>query len=333
MAQTLRPATLLGVVAALLLPGCIPTPDPNAPMAHAAARPPGKNPLAGQHLYVDAGSNAKRQADAFRLTKPEDAALLDRIAVQPQASWIGEWSGNVTASVDDYVSQADGATPIFVVYNIPHRDCGQFSAGGASEAGAYRVWIRNLAIGLRGRHAVVILEPDALGLLTKCLSAEAQAERLALLSDAVGVLAESAKTAIYLDAGNAKWIPADEMASRLSRAGIDGADGFALNVSNYIGTEDSVAYGKAVSARLGGKHFVVDTSRNGNGPSPDLQWCNPAGRALGLPPTTATADPLVDAYLWLKRPGESDGACNGGPRAGEFWLEQALGLARRVKTP
>ena len=56
----------------------------------------------------------------------------------------------------------------------------------------------------------------------------------------------------------------------------------------------------------------------------------PAGRALGSPPTTDTGDPLVDAFLWLKKPGESDGQCNGGPKAGKFWQEQALELAKNA---
>jgi endoglucanase len=331
MGTVLRRAALLCAVGLITLAACIPTPEPDGPWVHAAPRPARGNPLAGAHLYVDAGSNARALANAWRVTRPEDAGLLEKIAREPQAAWFGEWSGNVQASVDQYVSQADGALPVLVVYDIPHRDCGQHSAGGAAEAGAYRVWIRNLAIGLHGRRAVVILEPDALGLLDKCLSPEQQAERLALLSDAVGVLAADPKTTIYLDAGHAKWVAPDVMASRLARAGVEGADGFALNVSNYIGTEDNVAYGKAISARLGGKHFVIDTSRNGNGPTADMQWCNPEGRALGAPPTTAAGDPLVDAFLWIKRPGESDGACNGGPRAGEFWPEQALGLARRAR--
>lgn len=57
-------------------------------------------------------------------------------------------------------------------------------------------------------------------------------------------------------------------------------------------------------------HFVIDTSRNGQGPwttttaYPDKQdWCNPRGRGLGLRPSAATGDPLVDAYLWVKTPG------------------------------
>src|SRR5207253_4460295 len=86
-------------------------------------------------------------------------------------------------------------------------------------------------------------------------------------------------------------------------------------------------YGAAISAGVGGKHFVFDTSRNGLGPGDT--WCNPAGRALGTAPTVNTGKTLVDAVLWIKRPGESDGACNGWSGGGAFLSEYALGLAQR----
>jgi endoglucanase len=132
-------------------------------------------------------------------------------------------------------------------------------------------------------------------------------------------------------------MPAEEAAARLQQAGIESAAGFALNTSNFQWTDDSVAYGVAISDAIGaeeGTHFVVDTSRNGNGPlrgDRAQAWCNPPGRALGTPPTTDTGDPVVDAYLWIKRPGESDGQCRGGPAAGQWWADYALGLARNSK--
>jgi endoglucanase len=86
-------------------------------------------------------------------------------------------------------------------------------------------------------------------------------------------------------------------------------------------------FGKKLSELLGGAHYVIDTSRNGAGPL-GVEWCNPPGRKLGVPPTLETADPEhLDAYLWLKRPGESDGSCNGAPVAGAFWDKQAIELA------
>jgi endoglucanase len=120
------------------------------------------------------------------------------------------------------------------------------------------------------------------------------------------------------------------MATRLNQAGISHARGFSLNVSNFIDTNTTSAYGQDLAGRVGGKPFVIDTSRNGHGAAPDSQWCNPAGRALGQAPTTNTGNRSIDAYLWVKRPGESDGACNGGPAAGNWWTNYALMLAHNA---
>jgi endoglucanase len=322
---------LLALAPACVLKRVVPEASSEAPAP--VKRPPGTNPLAGKRFWVDPDSNARRQAGEWRGSRPADAAQLDKIAAHSQAEWFGDWNTNLKQEVSDRLARIvrDGALPVAVVYNIPHRDCGQYSAGGASGAGAYRAWIRELARGIGARPAALILEPDALGLLDKCLSPADQAERLSLLRDAVRVLRGHAETVVYLDAGNAKWIPAAAMAERLRAAGVEEADGFALNVSNYIGNAETIRYGEAISRAAGGAHFVIDTSRNGNGPTPDFAWCNPDGRALGTPPTTQTGNSLVDAFLWIKRPGESDGTCNGGPRAGAWWPEQALGLAQRAR--
>ena len=211
-----------------------------------------------------------------------------------------------------------------VAYNIPERDCGGYSAGGLATPDAYRAWIQGLANGINNRKAVVILEPDAMA-GSDCLDAAQRLVRYSLLSTAVTTLSDKGAT-VYIDAGHPTWLSAAEAASRLSQAGIAGARGFALNVSNFNSTEATVAYGNQVSALAGNKPFVVDTSRNGLGPG--TGWCNPAGRALGRKPGPGTG--RVDAYLWIKSPGESDGTCNGGPIAGAWWPEYALGLAQRA---
>ncbi|HEX3850317.1 MAG TPA: glycoside hydrolase family 6 protein [Polyangiaceae bacterium] len=290
------------------------------------------NPLAGVKLWVDPSSNAMLRANAIRAKEPEHAAILDKIAKQPQALWLGEWNSNIYRTVQYNVAHAkdDGAVAAFVAYNLPHRDCGQESAGGLKQADDYRRWIRRIAAGINDDAAIVVLEPDALGLLTKenCLGKEQQTERLALIKDAVRVLRQNPKTVVYIDSGHAHWDPAPAFAERLKQAGIEEANGFSLNTSNYVTTEENIAFGKKISALLGGAHFVIDTSRNGTGATPDNQWCNPPGRKIGKAPTTTTDEPLVDGFLWLKRPGESDGECNGGPKAGVFWMEKALDMAQ-----
>jgi endoglucanase len=286
------------------------------------------NPFAGAKWFIDPASNARAQANAWRVSRPADAAQMDKIAGQPQADWFGDWSGDVQNAVSNRVTQITnaGALPVLVAYDIPLRDCGSYSSGGATSASAYKTWIRAFAAGIGTRRAVVVLEPDALAGMD-CLSAADQQTRLSLLGDAVAVLGTHTGVSTYIDAGNSNWKPAATMASRLQSAGIAGARGFSLNVSNFRTTANELNYGDQLAGLVGGKHFIVDTSRNGLGPTADSQWCNPSGRALGNRPTAATGDVLADAFMWIKRPGESDGTCNGGPAAGQWWADYALGLA------
>jgi endoglucanase len=308
----------------------------SADLEAAAKVPPrvkGQNPFAGVRLYVNEYGPAAMAAQNLKATRPDDARLLEKIAVQPTGQWVGEWSGDVETAVHNLgkATNAKSMVPVVVAYDVPNRDCGQYSAGGSTSAEGYRKWIHDFAKAAGSFRMIVVLEPDALGQLTKCLSPADQQVRLGLLKEAVDALESAAGVSVYLDAGHAKWIPAPEMAKRLVGAGIAGADGFALNVSNYIGTEESIAYGHTVSSMTGGKHFIIDTGRNGNGATKDEQWCNADGRALGNAPTANTGDPLADAFFWVKPPGESDGTCNGGPKAGEFWQEAALGMSKRAK--
>ena len=291
---------------------------------------PTANPLSGMFFFVDAQSNARQTADAWRASRPSDAALMEKIAKAPQASWFGGWNANVEADVRAAVSNAaaSSAMPVLVAYNIPQRDCGSYSAGGASSADGYRNWIRAFARGIGSHQSLVILEPDALAGMD-CLNDADRQTRLALLSFAVTTLRD-AGAMVYIDGGHSRWHSVETMAPRLKAAGIEQATGFSLNVSNFHTTGEQITYGNALSALVGGKHYIIDTSRNGLGSAGDAEWCNPEGRALGELPNSNTGHALVDAYLWVKRPGESDGACNGHPAAGTWMPEYALGLAKRA---
>ncbi len=312
--------------------GVIVTPSP--PPLPVPPAPAGGNPFTVATLYVDPNSDAMAAVARLRGSAPANAATLNRIANTSHADWFGGDTANpgaVQTRVAGRVSEirAAGALPVLVAYAIPNRDCGGYSEGGAGDADAYRAWIAAFAAGIGRGPAVVILEPDAIS-QTDCLSTADRQTRYSLLGNAVDALARTGVT-VYLDAGNATWRSVAETATRLRAAGVDRARGFALNVSNFDETADERGYGAAVAAALGGtSHFVIDTSRNGLGPASGNIWCNPPGRALGVRPTDNTGDPLVDAYLWIKVPGESDGTCNGGPAAGKWWLDYALGLAGRA---
>ena len=289
------------------------------------------DPFAGQKLYVDRDSPAAQAAAQAGASSSQNARELDKIASQSQADWFGDWNSvdTVQRTVADRrrTIQAAGAMPVFVVYDIPQRDCNSYSRGGAPSPAAYRTWISRFTAGVGAGRVAVVLEPDALAQLD-CLPAAGQQTRLSLLRFAVSTLTAHARTAVYLDAGHSSWIAADQMAQRLRAADVADARGFSLNVSNFDATGVERSYGHSIAAAIGGKHFVIDTSRNGLGSTGD--WCNPAGRALGHRPTARTGDTAIDAFLWIKRPGESDGTCNGGPPAGQFWTDYAVGLAQRA---
>jgi endoglucanase len=303
-------------------PGDPVSPPPEEPTAGTSA-----NPIADLAFYVDPNSNARKQADEWRSSRPDDAAQMDKIAAQPQAKWLGTWLADPTNEVTKTMKAAaeQRSLAVFVAYNITNLDCG--SSGASPDA--YRTWISRIAAAIGDGRAVVILEPDALAAMG-CLSAAGQQTRLELINYAIEAFRARPHIVVYVDAGHHAWQSAAIMADRLTRAGVARAHGFSLNVSNYTWTHRNVTYGNDLSSRIGGKRFVIDTSRNGMGPTADNEWCNAPGRALGPVTTSATDQALVDAYIWIKPPGESDGTCNGGPRAGAWWAEYALELALRA---
>ncbi|MEH6422225.1 glycoside hydrolase family 6 protein [Pseudomonas sp. CGJS7] len=248
---------------------------------------------------------------------PQRAQIAQRIVAQPMARWVG--GGNIRDWVAAYTGEAarQGKIPILVAYNIPQRDCGQWSQGGEANAAAYRRWLREQWVPALGQGTVaVILEPDALIHLTPgCLGQEGMASRLDLLGEAVDLMKQQAPNAhVYLDGGDGRWNGADIMVPRLVAANIQNARGFAINVSNYNSTADAVAMAERMRAMLADQygihsHYVIDTSRNGASQYDGREWCNPGGRRLGPVPRLGGAGDSFDALLWIKTPGASDGNC------------------------
>ncbi|WP_392542020.1 glycoside hydrolase family 6 protein [Oryzobacter telluris] len=353
----------------------------------AVAAPPGSGSTPpviapGTPLWTNPDSTIAVAAAGLSGQARDDAL---RLAAFPGATWFtGGTPAEVRAGAAQVVSRARaaGAVPVLVAYNLPLRDCGAYSAGGARTTADYVTWISALAKGIGQDPAVVILEPDGLGIVPWFTSvtgeqswcrpagvnpSTAAAERFRALSRAVGIL-DLPRTAVYLDGTHSGWLSVGDVADRLMRANVGAADGFFLNVSNFETTSRQLRFGSWVSrcldlATRGGvapascpsqygpadpadestwqrtddafaalyaakkltpdpsrmKHFVVDTSRNGRGPwvptttypAPET-WCNPLDRGLGARPTTITGNPLADAFLWVKVPGESDGECHRG---------------------
>jgi endoglucanase len=285
------------------------------------------------------------------------------------------------------------AVPVLVAYDIPGRDCAQYSAGGALSEADYETWINGLAQGIGRGKAIVILEPDALGNLPSGCGLSSSVypftddERYAELQYAVSALERDPGVSVYLDGTHSAWQSVGTITQRLLEANVQDAQGFFVNVSNYQPTAELTDYGTWISDciamvtdtsnayygnpsgcasqyypatqgdfstwdlttqwyaqnmgnAVASTHFVIDTSRNGDGPDSMQQyasapysqpasvistlasgnWCNPPASGLGLRPTASTGVPLLDAYLWVKTPGQSDGQCDsaGGVRAWDY---------------
>lgn len=265
------------------------------------------------------------RVDQARAAGRDDTAQrLAVIADQPIATWLTNPSvAETRATVRDVVQHArqQRETPVFVLYNVPDRDCGHYSKGGTTAA-EYLPWVRAAVSAMRGSHAVVLVEPDAIAQIEVCK--RLQDSRLPLLRKAVDELTGHGLT-VYLDGGNENRVPTERMATWLREAGVDRTQGFFTNVSNFYRVDQERAYADRLADRIGGDpHFVIDVSRNGQGWKGT--WCNPTGAGLGQAPHVTRGTTRLDALLWVKTPGLSDGTCNGGPAAGQWWESYALAL-------
>ncbi|MEU7840079.1 glycoside hydrolase family 6 protein [Micromonospora sp. NPDC049114] len=287
-------------------------------------------------LYRDPSSAVVRWVAA----NPGDSragVIRDKIASQPQARWFANFNpSTIQSEVSGFVGAANAAQqiPVLAVYEITNRDCGGASAGGAPDLNQYQTWVSNFARGLGNQTVLIILETDSLALQTCLSSSELNARNQAISTATRTIKSGNPNAKVYLDAGHSTWNSAGETANRLRAAGVQYADGFFSNVSNFNSTSSEANFGRAVISALNGmglsgKRQVIDTSRNG-GASGD--WCGDdnTDRRIGQYPTTNTGDSNIDAYLWVKPPGEADGCRY---TAGSFQPDLAYSLANGVPNP
>ena len=403
-------------------------------LAPASSRAPSRSLDPGTEFYLPApDDDALAQVRALlRARDRTDARKLSELLDTPHAVWFnGGTPAEVAKAVRQTMAAAECANrvPVLVAYNVPYRDCAQYSAGGATDTTAYEAWIDGFARGIGKGKAVVILEPDGIGTIPYNTTLDGRTEWCKpTVTDAAGnsvpapgatpeeryiqmnyavdsIERHAPQAAVYLDSTHSAWLGVGEAAYRLTKAGVARAQGFFLNVSNYQLTNELVQFGTWVSAALAAPsgapawafdssgnfhfdwlpsqydpakgytvnyspdyvatvtsgiqsfmgsavattHFVIDTGRNGQGPfnaasyalAPYNQstsvisglnggnWCNAFGAGTGIRPTAGTGVALLDAYLWVKVPGESDGSCDiaGGARAWDFAAYNPWGLS------
>jgi endoglucanase len=297
----------------------------------------GPNPLAGLKLYSDRDAPSWHSYRwLMRQGKEGKANLVYKIASQPRAIWVGRHTSphfavKVRRIIDG--AKADGAVPIMTVMRAEATQCSPtYQGGGPRGDRVTRRWYRRLARVIGGDRVIIGFEPDSVGTIN-CLAPSRRDDRLRLLRYGVDVLSQLPGATIYIEAGASDWESSWRTAKKLRKIGIHKVRGFMLNVTHYDWTAANIRHGLDLSRRLGGKHFVINTAQNGRGPVHYKAangrriniWCSPKLRGLGPVPTTETAHPMVDAYLWLNRPGYAQ-SCAG--RKIDWFLPRALTLAR-----
>jgi cellulose 1,4-beta-cellobiosidase len=362
--------------------------DPPLPGASA-------NPFEGASLYVNptyAASVAKAAADA-----PAEAALISKVKGLSTAIWLDVAAkvSTVGPTLDDALAQQrrDGkpVTTVFVVYDLPNRDCAANSSNGEYKVedgglAKYKAYVDGIAKAFRAhtsQRIVAVVEPDSLGNLVTNLSLPKCAASDSAYREGIAYAISKLSAAnvyLYVDAAHAGWLGWDANRPKAAAlfkevltaaGGVDKIRGFATNVANYnvvkIGspsespdpispTPDEASYIQRLSGELANvgitnKGFLVDTSRNGRGMLRAKwgSWCNVKGAGLGERPR---ANPMngVDAYYYVKPPGESDGVSDpsaprydamcsspdsttGAPQAGEWFQSFFVTLVKNANPP
>lgn len=251
-----------------------------APSAASAARPHSSAAeshalAADTRFYVPPPASGAIQQIASLLLhrQAQDAALLTKMELVPSAVWLdGETeaeasegtAGERQANLDvaQQVRQAllgaqlEHAVPVFVAYNIPGRDCSQYSAGGAPSDAAYDAWIDSIKSALGAAKAVVLLEPDALANLPGYCGSSynaafpniTNATRIGDVAYGVKTLETDPNISVYLDGGHSAWQAVGNIAEVLVAADVQQAQGFFLDVSNYQYATNNDYYGSWVSS-------------------------------------------------------------------------------------
>ena len=229
---------------------------------------------------------------------------------------------------------------------------------------------------------VAILEPDSLPNVATNLGVPKckQSENLYRNSIAYAISKLSLPNVhLYMDAAHAGWLGWEGNRQAISKifkevltaaGGPDRIRGFATNVSNFNVLKgddgkklepsnpcpDEITYVQKLNETLtahgiANKGFIIDTSRNGKGGirSKWGNWCNIKGAGIGERPRVAP-EPLLDAYFWVKPPGESDGtadstaarfdencrsdnAAPGAPEAGQWFEPYFVELLKNANPP
>ncbi|ROT43659.1 1,4-beta cellobiohydrolase [Sodiomyces alkalinus F11] len=213
----------------------------------------------------------------------------------------------------------------------------------------------------------VVMEPDALGNMVTAQSQPFCANARIPHQDGIAYAIQQMQASnihLYLDVSHGGWLgwsdnlgpstslPADEVGRILQKAGGNNRiRGYSTNVSNYNAymtnnpppftegnpSADESRYATSLGGALAQRglptKFIVDQGRVAIDGARETggEWCN-VEAGFGQPFITNTQNSNVDAVLWIKPGGESDGQCGmqGAPIAGAWFDEYAQMLTRNA---
>ncbi|KAJ5568588.1 hypothetical protein N7450_011074 [Penicillium hetheringtonii] len=275
------------------------------------------NPFSGYQMYVNSYYASEVSASAIPSMTGSAAAAASSAAKVPSFYWLD--TADKVSQMDDFLADiksknAAGANPpnagIFVVYDLPDRDCaalasnGEYSIadGGVAKYKTYIDNIRSTLLKYPDVQTILVIEPDSLANLvtnmgvSKC--ANAHDAYLECTNYAVTKL-NLDNVSMYLDAGHAGWLgwpanlsPAAQLYAKVYNDANKPASlrGLATNVANYNGWSlsscpsytsgdencDEKRYINAMAPLLKNAgwdaHFIIDTGRNGVQPTQQNAW-------------------------------------------------------------
>lgn len=243
------------------------------------------NPLAGSEWGVYRGMAEL----AYNQWVGYDQAGQDRyalFAMMPKAKWFGKWipDAQVYDKTREYIENSQDGDPnrisilsLFRMYPWEGESDVKKDLPTPAEIASYKSYVSAMAAAIGSDKVAVIVQPD--GYFAKA-AYDAHVGKVGrkqalvpsrLLAWTARTLAAGPRTTVYMDMGSEDWARGDvaSVVKYLKLVGVKYARGFSLNVTHLNYQEREIRFGKAVVRGLAkkgvpGKHFVLDTSENGN---------------------------------------------------------------------
>ncbi|CRG91600.1 hypothetical protein PISL3812_08650 [Talaromyces islandicus] len=299
-------------------------PSPTTVKAAAAAQPAATtaaasgNPFSGYQLYANSYYSSEVISKAIpSLSATSLAAAASKVAEVPSFFWMDTADKVPTMGTflkDIQTKNKAGASPplagIFVVYDLPDRDCAALASNGeysiANDGVAhYKTYIDNIVAQISNYsdvNTILIIEPDSLANMVTNLNVEKCANAQSAYYECINYALTKLNldnVSMYIDAGHAGWLgwaanlsPAAKLYAEVYKNASSPAAvrGLATNVANYNAWTidtcpsytsgdsncDEQDYVNALAPLLSDAgfdaHFITDTSRNGVQPTKQQAW-------------------------------------------------------------